>query len=258
MFLTKRKRFIATSVILSLGFLGIQFLDNQYRFLAIGGLSLFTVILFYWSLYEGLSFNMTLLTLILPTMFTVGVGLFWFLLPASVFTRIPIMIFYGLGIYALCLTMNIYTVSAIRTIALLRAARGVGFVLTLITSFLVCDTILSLKAPIITTSLLVAAVSFPLFMQGFWTIPLTLEFSKDVAIMAGLASLVMAEVSISLYFWPVTVVVGSLFFTVAVYMLLGLGQARLEARLFSQTVREYLFVGLLVFIGMFVATRWGG
>lgn len=256
--MSKRQRFIITSIILTLGFLGIQFLDNSFRFLAIGGLGVLTLGLFYWSLREGLGINSTLFSLILPFMYTIGVGLFWFLLPASIFTRLPIMAFYGLGIYALCLTMNIYTVSAIRTIALLRAARGVGFVLSLVTSFLVFDTIMSLKASIYLTIPLVAASAFPLFVQGFWAIALETRFSKEVLIMAGITSLILGEVAASIYFWPVTVVVGSLFMTVAMYMLLGLGQARLEARLFSQTVRDYLVVGILVFIGMFIATRWGG
>lgn len=256
--LSKRKRFIITSVVLSLGFLGIQFLDNTFRFPAIAALSLLTLGLFYWSLREGLGGNMTLLALVLPFMFTVGVGLFWFLLPASIYTRLPIMIFYGIGIYSLCLTMNIYTVSAIRTIALLRAARGVGFVLTLVTSFLVYDTILSLRTSLLMTSLFVALSSFPLFMQGFWAITLEREFSWKLVKMSSMTSLVMAEIAISLYFWPVTLVVGSLFLTVAIYVLLGLGQARLEARLFTQTVKEYLLVGLLVFVGMLIATSWGG
>jgi hypothetical protein len=76
--------------------------------------------------------------------------------------------------------------------------------------------------------------------------------------MSVVASLIVGEVAVSLFFWPVTVVVGSLFLTVAAYMLLGLGQSKLEARLFTQTVREYLFVGAFVFVGMFIATRWGG
>jgi hypothetical protein len=256
--LTKRKRFVITSVSLSLGFFAIQFLDNLFRFPAIAALSILTTVLFYWSLSEGLGRNMTLLALVLPFMFTVGVGLFWFLLPASIYTRLPIMIFYGLGIYALCLTMNIYTVSAIRTIALLRAARGVGFVLSLITSFLVYDTILSLRASLPTTSILVFVSSLPLFMQGYWAITLGKEFSWKLVKTSAAMGLIMLEVAVSLYFWPVTVVVGSLFLTVAVYVLLGLGQARLEARLFAQTVREYLLVGVLVFLGMFIATSWGG
>ena len=89
---------------------------------------------------------------------------------------------------------------------------------------------------------------------------MTLEekFTKELIVMTFVFSLVMAEIAIGLFFWPVTVVVGSLFLTVGVYVLLGLGQARLEGRFFSQIVREYLFVGLMVFIGMFLATRWGG
>ncbi len=256
--MSKRRRFIITSVLLSLGFVGIQFLPEQFRFISIGLLAILTVILFYWSLREGLGLNMTLLTLVLPVFFTLGVGLFWFLLPTNIFTRIPAVILYGIGIYALCLTANIYTVSAIRTIALLRAARGVGFVLTLVTSFLVYDTIMSLRAPLLITSLLIMLTSFPLLFQGFWTMPLERKFSQEVLGLTLVASLIMGEIALSLFFWPVTVVVGSLFFTIAVYILLGLGQARLEARLFAQTIREYLFLGLLVFLGMFIATRWGG
>jgi hypothetical protein len=41
-------------------------------------------------------------------------------------------------------------------------------------------------------------------------------------------------------------------------MLLGLGQAKLDERLFSSTVREHLVVGTLVFAAMFFATHWGG
>jgi hypothetical protein len=253
----KRKKFIIISILLSLGFIGIQLIGDQYRFVSIGGLGFATLILFIWALKDGLGVNATLLTLILPVAFTTGVGLFWFLLPTSVFARIPIVILYGLGIYALCLTLNIYTVAAIRTIALLRAARGVGFILTLLTFFLVYDMILSLRTSIYINSLAVLLVSFPLYLQGYWAIPLEKHIGKNEVKLALVSSIIMGQAAVGLYFWPVTIVVGSLFLTVAVYVLLGLGQAKLEGRLFSQTVREYLFVGFAVFLGMFFATRWG-
>ena len=255
--MSKRKRIILTSVLLSSGFIGVQLITNQYRFLAIGALGLLTLALFSWSLKEGLGVDMTLSTLILPTLYTLGVGTFWFLLPANVFARFPVVVLYGAGIYVLCLTMNIYTVAAIRTIALLRAARGVGFVLTLVTSFLVYDAILSLRINLIITSFAMALFSFPLYFQALWAIPLEKVFSREVAKISFVASLVMGELALGLLFWPVTVVVGSLFLTVSVYVLLGIAQAKLEGRLFSQTIREYLVVGVLVFIGMFIATRWG-
>lgn len=256
--MTKRKRFLITSFVLSLGFIGIQFLTEQYRLISIGILAILTLILFSWSLREGLGIDTTLLTLILPFAFTLGVGIFWFLLPASIYTRIPIIIFYGLGIYALCLTANIYTVAAIRTIALLRAARGVGFVLTLTTSFLIYDAILSLKGSSLITSSAVCFSSFPLFIQGLWSIPLNKKLSKDVFTLSLISSFIIGEIAVSLFFWPVTVVAGSLFLTISVYVLLGLGQAKLEGRLFTQTVREYLFLAIIVFFGMFLVTSWGG
>lgn len=255
--MSKRQRFVITSGVLSLGFVGIQFLDNQYRFWAIAGLGAATLILFAWSLLEGLGKNMTLLTLILPTLYTLGVGVFWFLLPASIFARFPVVILYGVGIYVLCLTMNIYTVAAIRTIALLRAARGVGFVLTLLTSFLIYDAILSFRAMLPITVASVIVFSFPILLQGFWAIPLEKEFDKELLILSGASALIIGEIALFLFFWPATVVVGSLFLTATIYMLLGLGQAKLEGRLFPQTVRDYLLVGVFVFIGMFFATRWG-
>ena len=255
--MSKRRRFVVTSLLLSLGFVAVQFLNDQNRFWAIGALGILTAILFAWSLLESLGKNMTLLVLVLPTIFTLGVGVFWFLLPAGIFTRIPIVIFYGIGIYILALTANIYTVSADRTIALFRAARGVGFVLSLVTSFLVFDAILSLRNEIYFLVPLTFLVSFPLYLQGFWTVILEKEFSKDLLKISLISSFVTAEIAGAIYFWPVTVVVGSLFLTVALYILLGLGQARLEERLFPVTIREHLVVGTLVFIAMFLATHWG-
>ena len=255
--MSKRRKFVLTSILLSLGFIGIQLLDERFKFPAIGLLGLLTTGLFWFSLREGIGKNATLLTLILPTMFTLGVGIFWFLLPSSVFTRIPIILFFGIGIYILALTMNIFTVSAVRTIALLRAARGVGFVLTLVTSFLVFDAILSLRTLLPITALSIAALAFPLMVQGIWQVDLKNEFSKEIVTYSLISSLIVGEIAASLFFWPVTVVVGSLFLTMAIYMLVGLGQALWEGRLFSQTLREYLFMAGLVFIGMFIATKWG-
>lgn len=255
--MSKRKRFLITSALLSLGFIGIQLLSEQFRFASIGILGILTVILFAWCLWEGLGVELTLMSLILPTYFTIGVGLFWFLLPSNIFARFPIVILYGLGIYALCLTANIYTVAAIRTIALMRAARGVGFVLTLLTFFLVFDTILSLRWPIYLNLLISLLSSIPLFLQGFWTVTLDKKFNFQLLKISLVSSLVMGEIAVALFFWPVTVVVGSLFLTVSAYMLLGLGQAELEGRLFAQTLREYLVVAGAVFLGMFLVTRWG-
>lgn len=255
--MTKRRKFIITTFLLLAGFIGINFLDNQFRFYAIGGLSVLTVLFFVWSLSEGLGLNMTVLALVLPLYFTAGVGVFWFLLPVNILARIPVLIFYAAGIYSLLLTNNVFTVTALRSIALFRAARGVGFVLSLVSAFLTYDAVLSLKLPIYFAPVISGLLSFPLFLQGLWAVNPDKNFSGDIFLFSAVFSSVIFEIALVLYFWPVTVVVGSLFLTESVYIMLGLGQAKLEDRLFSQTVREYLAVGLLVFIGTFLATHWG-
>lgn len=255
--ITKRQRFVISSIILTLGFVALASVEGQSRFVGIAALTVFTTAFFIWSL-EGLGLNATLLVLILPAFFTLGIGLFWFLLPATVFTRLPILILYGIGIYALSLTKNIFTVSAIRTIALVRAAKGVGFVLTLFTSFLLFDAALSLKTGPLINALIIFLISFPLFIQGLWVSKLGKSVSRETLIYTGFFSYALATISILLYFWPVTVVVGSIFLTAGVYVLLGLGQAKLEGRLFRQTAREYLFVGTVIFIAMILVTHWRG
>ena len=132
-----------------------------------------------------------------------------------------------------------------------------GFILTLVTSFLLFDAVFSLRTNVALSFALVIIVSIPIYLQGLWTIKLEEKLSLNLILMVFIFSLVMGEVTVSLFFWPVTVVVGSLFLTGIEYVLLGLGQAKLEGRLFSQTVREYLLIGLMVFIGMFFATHWG-
>lgn len=255
--MSKRRRFLATSAVLSLGFVGIQFLGDINRFWAIGVLGITTVVLFYWSLKETIGLNMTLLTLILPFIFTIGVGTFWFLLPSNVYARIPTILFYGIGIYVLALTMNIFTVSATRTIALLRAARGVGFVVSLVTVFLIFDAILSLKAELYLILPLTVIIIFPMFLQAFWFVSLEKKIQTNLIIISFVSSLCMVELCLVLYFWPVTIVVGSLFFTLSYYVLVGLGQAYLEGRLFWTVIKEHVNVGVLVFLAMLLATHWG-
>jgi len=256
--LSKRKRFLISSFVSSLGFVGVQLLPEDFRFIGIFLLSILAVILTGWSLYDGLGKNATLLILILPFFYTLGVGFFWFLLPSNIYARIPVVLLYGLGVYALCLTLNIYVVAAIRTIALLRAAKGVGFILSLFTFFLIFNLILSFKWPVYVSASFVSLLSLPLYLQGFWTASLEKYIDKRLIGYSLIASILMGEIATAIFFWPVTLVVGSLFLTVSSYVLLGLGQAQLEGRLFSQTVREYVSVGIAVLVGMFFVTNWGG
>lgn len=256
--MTKRQKFVISAILLAFGFFLTQFVDLSFKYQAIVGLSFVCVLLSAWSLSGGLGKNATLLVLVLPAFFTAGIGLFYFLLPATIITRIPILVLYAIGIYALLLTANIYTVSTARTIALLRAAHAVGFLLTLVAGFLLFDTILSLRLDFWANGVGAFLVGFPLFLQGFWSIELEKNFSKEVFYLALGFGLILGEIATVLSFWPITVPVGALAITTVVYIGLGLGQAKLQQRLFARTVREYILVGAAVFITMFLTAKWGG
>lgn len=256
--ISKRQKFVVTAVFLAAGLWLIQLQEVSWRYQLIGGLTIFTYLLTAWSLAEGLNGVEWFTVLILPTLFTAGVGLFYFLIPATLWARLSVVILYGLGLYALQLTENIFSVAAIRTIQLFRAAQAVGFLLTIIVAFFLYDTILSLRLDSWFSFLLVSGTSLPLLLQGLWHVNLEEKISRKVIFYSLFLSLISGEIALSLSFWPVTIAVGSLALTTSLYITLGLAQHQLAEKLFRKTVHEYLAVGLVVLATIFLATHWGG
>lgn len=256
--MTKRQQFVVTSIILTAGFLVMQLIDPAWRYQAIFALTFLAFILSFWSLSFSFKKDAFLLLLVLPTMFTGGIGLFYFLLPQALLSQIPILVAYAIGIYALLLTSNIYRVAAERTIALLRAAHAVGFILTLFTAFLFFDTIFLLRSDFWLNGLLASVVSLPLSVHGLWSVHLEPILEKNIILYSLALSLVAGEIAIALSFWPITPTVAGLVLTTVLYIGLGLGQAYLQQRLFQKTVKEYFLVGAIVFLATFFTARWGG
>lgn len=267
--MSKRQKFVASTLILSGGFFLAQFIDFSFRYPAIAALSFVSFVLSIWCLKDGLGKNATLLTLILPVFYTIGTQLFYLGLENNglfsgfadyiqIAVRVLLIAFYALGTYALLLTANIYTVAAARTIQLLRAAHAVGFLLTLVSGFFAFNVVLSFYSDFWFNGLIIGLLSVPLFLQGFWSIELEPVISKELLSLSLGMALVVAEIAAVLSFWPITVVVFSLAVTTVMYVGLGLGQALLQQRLFEKTVKEYLLVGVIVLVTMFLTAKWGG
>ncbi|MBU2577576.1 hypothetical protein KKA69_01970 [Patescibacteria group bacterium] len=257
MFLTKRRKFIFSCLLLTAGLSFIQFGNVENRYLAITILSLLPIPLTLWSLKEALKGPVWLLSWILPVLFTAGIGLFYFLLPGSLIAAIPIIIFYFLGMYALFLSENIFSVASIRTIQLFRSASAAGFLLTLITSFLLYDTVFSFRLKFYENASLVFISSFLLFLHGNWSVNLDEKIDKKLLLYSLIPALGMGEIALVLSFWPTAITLGSLFLTSLVYVSLGIVQAKLSDRLFKKTVQEYLTVGLVVLLILLSYTTWG-
>lgn len=255
--MSKRQKFVLTSMVLASFLIVLQLLPLENRYPAIAVLAVLAYALSAWSLKEDLKGIEWLTVLLLPVLFTVSVGLFYFLIPGW-WSRGVIAAIYALGFYALLLSENIFNVAAIRTIQLLRAAQSVSFLLTLLTAFFLFDTIFSLRLVAIWNFVLILTACYPLSLQFLWVILLEPKIDKKIFLASGVFSLCIAQISVFLSFWPVTVTLGSLFTTTIFYTLLGLGQHWLQRRLFEKTVKEYLWVAILVFWIVFWQTKWGG
>ena len=230
--------------------------ESRYQALAVLGFVAFA--LSAWALFDDLKGIEWFSILSLPAIYPVSVGLFYFLLPEQFVSRVAILVLFAVGMYALLLTQNIFSVAAIRTIQLLRAAHAVGFLITLTTAFFLFDTIFSFRLPYWLNFILVLVVSLVLAMQALWSVELSEKrLSRRCVVFSALIALGLAELALVLSFWPVTILVGSIFLVSVLYVALGISQQYFMDRLFKKTQREYLSVGLVVMVVIIFLTRWG-
>lgn len=255
-FLNKRQRFIVSIIVLSLGlFFAEHELGRQAIYLILG-ISILADVFLYFGLREDLKDNFFPQIFILPFFFSLAFGLFYLLVPARLLTRIFTTSLYALGLYSLFLSENIFTVSSIRTIALLSSARTVTFVLTLLSYFFLANVIFTFHINVIITLLLIFGFTFPLVLNSIWIYTLEKNVLKDILWVFSLA-LCLFEVAILLWFWPSSPTVIALFLTGIFYAIVGLSQAWFEKRLFKSVIVEYVWVAFVVFVVLALFTTWG-
>lgn len=255
--LTKRQEFVVVCLILTAGLILTQLIP-EYRYQMTVVLSLLTYVGSAVVLrrdLKGIEF-VTLLTL--PTLFTAAVTLFYFLLPTRWITRIPIASLYILGMYALLLTENIYNVAAERSIALLRAAHTVGFLLTLITYFLLLSTVFALRENALFTTGMVMLISAPLVFQILWAIELSEKASSKLLHLTTALTVLFTQFTWVLSFWPVKTSIKALLLTTIFYSVTGLAQQFLVERMYKKTVIEFASVSIIVGIIFVITTNWYG
>jgi hypothetical protein len=253
----KRQKMVLTSVILSLGLLLIQSVPLEWRYWLIMLWAGVSWILAAWSLKEGLS-GVEWLTVVLPSaLFSAGTGLFYILLPESVWAKVGILAVFGIGQYALLLSANIFSVAAIRTIALFRAASAVEFVMTLLTGFLLFNSMMSFRLIFWQVGLGTVIISIFLLLPGLWSVKLEKTITRTVIRYTVYLAVIMGLLATSITFWPISLTVASLFLSTMLYVLLGVAQHHFDDRLFSKTLWEYLTVGFTVTATMLITAGWG-
>lgn len=256
--LSKRQQFVAITLLLTLGLIVTQVVPGELRYPFVVVFSIATYFLCAFGLREDLHGTEWLTLLTLPTLFTAAVLLFYFLLPVRWLTRLPVAALYAVGIYALILTENIYNVAAERSIALLRAAHTVGFLLTLITYFLLVSTIQSFRMSVGLNAFAVGIVTLILAVQSLWSVTLDPRVSRRVWQLSGCIAIVLGQLAWIFGFWPVQQALIVLFLTTCMYCSVGMGQQYLEDKLYKKTVIEFVAVAAIVFVILLIATRWRG
>lgn len=255
--LKKRHKIILVSILLSLGLLSTQLVPFYLTYRFIIGLGVLAYILSLWALWEGMDKLKAVVLLILPTLFTLAVASYYFLLPVRWLTRIPVAVAFCLTFYTLLLSQNVFNVASVRTIPLYRVASTAVFVLTLITAYLLFNVIFSLDLFFIWNGVAVFFLSLPLVLQMLWTVEME-GINSLLLIYTLILSLVVAELAMTLSFWPASNSMISLMLSTALFITLGISTDTLKERLGRGAVWEYLGWGGVVFFVALITTSWTG
>lgn len=254
--ISKRQRFILSVIVLSLGLFIAEHVLGKSGISIVFVLSVLTTFFLYFSLRADLEGNFTPQVFILPFFYSLSVGLFYLLVPARLITRIGMTSLYALGLYSLFLSQNIFTVSSIRTIALLSGARTVSLVLSLLSYFFLSNVVFSFHINVFITLFLIFIYTFLLVLQSIWIYTLEKNPLSQIFWVLSL-TVCLVEVAVFLWFRPNSPTVLALFLTAMFYVLVGLTQAWFEKRLFRGIILEYFWVTLISFVFLILFTNFG-
>lgn len=252
---SKRQRLVISVILLSIGLFVSEYFLGKSGIYLVFVLSVLTDLFLFLALRKDLKDNFMPLIFILPFIFSLSFGLFYLLVPARLLSRIIMTSLYAIGLYSLFLSENIFTVSSMRTIALLSGARTVTFALTLLSYFFLSNVIFSMHLNVFITLALIFTYTFPMVMQSLWIQTLAKGFFPEF-LWTLLITTCLFELSIMLWFWPSTPTLIALFLTGVSYTLLGLSQIWINKRLFKTVIYEYLLVSIIVFVALVLYTSW--
>ena len=248
----RREKFVIAAILLSAGLLGVTYTPLEFRYWVVAAFAIVSYLVASWALSDDLKWHERFTIVPFPALYALSVGLFYFLLPANFLTQGIILAVFGIGMYALFLTANIFSVAKGRTIQLLHAAHAVGLLFNLLTSLLFANTIFSLKLPFYANSALIGLSHFPLVMMSLWSVRLEERVSREILGLSVLLTLILMETGLVLSFFPISIWNSALFVMSLLYIGLGVLHSYLKERLFSRTIREYTLVAIFVAIVFFI------
>lgn len=254
--LPRRIRFVISSILLTFLVLLTTFFEFQFVWVFIPVLVIVTCLMTYFAVLEGISKNEMFLLFVVPVAFTISAYLFYFLFPVRWLTRVPLIAVYGMSIYAILLTSNIFNVGVEKNIQLYRAAFSVNYLFQTVVVFLATEVILSFRLPFIANIAILFVLLYGLAVQLLWSVQPQAVLEKHVMFYALIMTLLITQIAVVFSFVPVRSTIYALLVTASYYSFGGLIYHYLDNKLFKQTIREYLFVSIFVLIIVLLTIPW--
>lgn len=255
--LSKRQKLVIATIFLTLCLLATEIFSGVNHIFIGFILSILTTVVTYLILRKDLKGSFYYPLLVLPFFYTLSVSIFYLLIPSRMLSIILLTIFYAFGLYSLFLTQNIFAVSSVKTINLLRSARIVSFVITVLVQFLIANIIFSLRLPVYITPLLIGITAGLLNLQSLWVYVLEKSQIKELLTYSVVIGFLLMQLSFVLAIWPIDASIYAIFLTGIFYTYSGLSHAWFEKRLFKGVLWEYVWVGFLSVFILLAFARWG-
>lgn len=255
--LTKRVKISIITVVLSLGLFCLPLVDPSLKIYYLVAIVAASYILSVWSIYQDLHGFEYLNLFVLPVLLTLSFGLFIYQFNPEPSIRLLLSIVYGVVVYINLLAENIFNVSAERNIPLLRAARTVGYLVTLFVSFAFFSLLYGLGLSWWALTIVSFVFGFLIFAQAIWQVELEETLSRELVIISLVAGLLLSQLATALAFWPLTPPKVGLAMTAMVYVTLGILQHMIQKDLTRRAAFEYVFLAFGVFLFLVVTTTWG-
>jgi len=210
----------------------------------------------YLAIYEDIDGVEWYMLFIMPILLTLAFYLFYSLFPVRWLTRLPFIVLFALGYYAMLLTSNIFNVGVIKSIQLYRAAFSINYLTQSLVIFMLILVSISFRFNFFINAFLTGCIAFLLSLQGLWTVRLNVTLNTRVLMLSVLTAVLMIEVSLLLSFIPMHLNIATLTMTAFFYSMSGLLNNYLDDRLFNHVIREYVFVVVFVLIIAVLTIQW--
>lgn len=252
----KRFRLVISALLLTFIMLASTFFSFDAVYIFVPILAIFSYLLTYFCILEDIEHIGWFGFFFMPMAISISLYLVYFLFPGRWLTRIPFISLYGISIYAVLLTSNIFNVGVEKSLQLYRAAFSVNYFYQAFVAFLSMNFLMALQQTPFVNMIGTGIIIFLLAFHLLWTIRLKRYIESDVLKYSFFISLIISQAALIISFIPLRQAISSLFIASLYYGLIGMIYHHLDSRLFKETVREYVIVLIFVVTITILSISW--